>query len=465
MTKTDPHPDSGATFRLIWSLAWPQVLMMLAHFLIGFVDVVVAGRIDREVQASMGLMTQCLFFFLIIAIALANGSVAAISQSMGAGLPRRVRRYVGLCLMLAAGFGAIFLFIGLPLQGLLLDALQTPESIREISGEFLFIYLLTLPAYSVLAVGNAVFRAQRMVRVPLYAMLLVTTLNAVGDFGLGLGWWGFPNWGYQGLAWTTFGAITAGALFILAALWRFSLLRSDAFPPIRWIKRALPYLYKVAWPAGLMQIFWQTGYLALYAVTASLPAGGVEAVAGFTAGMRIESILFLPAFALNMTASVLVGNFLGAGRADEARRTALRILFSGCAAISLCAVLVWIFIEPITALVAPDMAVRLQAADYLLFNLLAIPFTVGSFILAGTMTGAGGTIYTMIVFGACTWLLRLPLAYVLSHLILETSTGIWVAMLASQAVQALVMFYLLLYGNWTKYAMRANKTAPASRGA
>ena len=71
-------------YRTIFFLSWPVILMMGTNFLIGFTDVWVAGQIGKEVQASMGLMTQMLMFFVIIASALASGSVAAISQSLGA---------------------------------------------------------------------------------------------------------------------------------------------------------------------------------------------------------------------------------------------------------------------------------------------------------------------------------------------------------------------------------------------
>ena len=52
----------SAPYATIWGLTWPQVLMMLFHFLIGFVDVWVAGRISREAQACMGVMSQAMFF-------------------------------------------------------------------------------------------------------------------------------------------------------------------------------------------------------------------------------------------------------------------------------------------------------------------------------------------------------------------------------------------------------------------
>jgi len=42
----------SADFHTIWTLAWPQILMMFLTFLIGFVDVYVGGRLDREPRRS-----------------------------------------------------------------------------------------------------------------------------------------------------------------------------------------------------------------------------------------------------------------------------------------------------------------------------------------------------------------------------------------------------------------------------
>jgi len=52
-------------FASIWRLAWPQILTMFLYFLIGLADVYVAGLLGREVQASMGMLTQAMFFFMV----------------------------------------------------------------------------------------------------------------------------------------------------------------------------------------------------------------------------------------------------------------------------------------------------------------------------------------------------------------------------------------------------------------
>ncbi|MBA4358545.1 MAG: MATE family efflux transporter, partial [Desulfovibrio sp.] len=262
--QTDPGQN---TTRLIWSLSWPQVLMMVFHFLIGFVDVWVAGRIDYRMQASLGIITQSLFFFLVIATAVAGGGVAAISQSLGAGRTLRAERYIGLCLIVAVVFGLLFPLVGLPAKGLFVRLLQVPQDIAPLTEYVLEVFLYTLPPYYLLIVQNAVFRARKQVMVPLYAMILVTVVNTLGDLGLGLGLWGLPRLGIKGVVWATFWSISLGAAFGLFMLRRDGTLRRQIFAPWRWVRCASPYLFKVAWPAGLMQVVWHSGYLVLFAIT------------------------------------------------------------------------------------------------------------------------------------------------------------------------------------------------------
>ncbi len=117
------------------------------HFLIGFTDVFVAGRLGKNVQACMGVISQAMFFFLVVAMAVGNGSVAAISQSLGSKLPLRAQRYMGLSLQLGFIFGLIILVGGLLGLDIFLKLLQIPEEIYPIAR-----YLLKSPYISFLPI-------------------------------------------------------------------------------------------------------------------------------------------------------------------------------------------------------------------------------------------------------------------------------------------------------------------------
>jgi MATE family multidrug resistance protein len=212
-------------------------------------------------------------------------------------------------------------------------------------------------------------------------------------------------------------------------------------------------------------VLWHTGYIVLFAIVASLPFDAVNALAGLAAGMRIESLLFLPAFAFNMTASILVGHFLGAGNKVEAKRAGLRILGTACGLMSIVAVAFWPFIDPMARFLAPEADVTIQAAVYLKYNIVSIPFTVASMTLGGIMTGAGATIYNFWIYSSASWLVRLPVAYVLGHLVLQDAEGVYIAMLISQVFQSTIMFYIFMYRDWYRFSMikrKKNTTAQAA---
>jgi MATE family multidrug resistance protein len=199
----------------------------------------------------------------------------------------------------------------------------------------------------------------------------------------------------------------------------------------------------------------------IFAITASLPAGSVAALAGMTVGMRLESFLFMPAIAFNMTVSVLVGNSLGAGDKAEARRIALVLSLSGCLLISVIAAIMWPFRGDLAALLSDAPAVQAQTVSYLFYNLLATPFTAGSMILGGVMMGAGATRYNLAVFASSFWLVRLPLAWLFGHVLWGEAAGIFLSMLVSQAVQACAMLWVLLRLDWTRFSLRRAGTAAA----
>ncbi len=444
-------PEAG--FGRIWKLAWPQILMMFVYFVIGVCDVYVAGRINRETQAAVGMMSQAMFFFQVIAFAVANGTVAAVSQSLGAGLKKRAVRYIGLSLQAGLAMSVLIFALGFAGRDLFLGLLQVPAPMLPVAGYILDVFLLLLPIHYLFIITNAVFRAKQRVMIPLASWGLAAVLNGVGDFGLGLGWFGLPELGYKGLAWSTFGAVSGGLCINLVLLGLEGTLAREAFPPWRWIRKGLPYLFRVAWPSGLMQILWNTGYMLLYAITASLPFDNVVALAGMAAGIRVESLIFLPPVAFNFTAGILVGHFLGAGAPDEAKRVGYRILGVGVAAVTIMSVCIWPFLDEAAGLLTPDPAVRAEAVSYLRYNLLAIPFTVTGMILIGALVGAGATVYNMAVTTFSIWGVRLPLAWYLGHVAFQRAEGVWAAMLVSQMVQALAILYVYQFKDWPRFGL------------
>lgn len=442
---------------VIWGLVWPQTVMMLCTMTIGLTDMWVAGRIDSGVQAAIGVSNQLMAFFMVLGAALGSAAMAAVSQSFGACKRKRGRRYAGFVIVLAVGMGLVLAVLGgLSREGIL-SVLQVPAELRPETLFFLNIVLLGLPAQYVMGLGGTLFRATRNVMMPLLITGVACGVNVVGSLGFGLGWFGFTNFGAAGIAWSTFGSLCVSAVLTVVLLERCHLFLAGIVPPLRWMKKAGPYLMKVAVPAVVTQFLWQTGYLMLYAIVGSLP-NSVTALAGMTAGMRIESVLFMPAMAFNVTASILVGNALGAGDKEGAKRIALVTVLCGAVLMSLIAAAMWPWMPELAAVFSDNEEARWHIIAYLTFNILSTPFTVGGMILNGVMTGAGATIYALVINTSCVWLVRLPLGWLLAHGMGGGARGMYIAMLISMAVQASCMAWVFFRRNWTKYAMNKGES-------
>ncbi len=441
--------------RDILDLTWPQTAMLLCQFVVGITDVWAAGRLGSDVQASIGLIAQCQMLLMTLAFAGSGGAVAAVSQSLGARRLLRARRYVGLVLIGGVLVGLVPALIGFWLRIPFLQSVRTPEAIMPTALLFLEVYLATLPFQYVLTIGGAVFRASKSVRIPLYVTAGVGVINVAGDLGFGLGWWGIPAYGAAGIAWSTFASVTLGAAALTALAVREGLFTAQSFAPLRWIRKGAPYLFKVAGPALLTSVLWQGGYVILFAVTAALPENSVTILAGLTAGFRLEAVLFLPAVAFNMTASVLVGHRLGERNGIEAQRTALTILGVGCGVMTLVGVVMWPLRGELAAFLTLDAAVQTEIIRYLSFNIMSVPFTVTGIILVGVFNGAGATFYPLVSLSSAVWLVRLPSAWILGHVFLCGANGVFAAMLLSQIVQASLLLFVLLRCDWKRFAMTA----------
>ena len=191
--------DKNSPYKSIISLAWPQFLMMFFHFWIGFLDVYVAGLLNSKVQASLGIVTQILFFLLIVAISFANGAVSTISQSIGAGRENRAKRFACVCMEVGLISGLILCTFGLFFKEQLVHVLKTPKEIYYITSYFLKVYVILVPVYYLFIVTNAIFRARKKVYIPLFSIMTVTILNGILNFCLCFGYWIFPKLGFKGL--------------------------------------------------------------------------------------------------------------------------------------------------------------------------------------------------------------------------------------------------------------------------
>ena len=420
---------------------------MVFNFFVGLADLYVAGFIGPGVQAAVGFVTQLFFIVIVLANAIGIGSAAMVSRAVGASNFGRAVEIARQSLIFGVVVAVIITAATILYCRQIVALAGMPLEIRAVAEEFLLIFAFALGPNYLLIIANTVFRAAGDVKKPLLVMSFVSLVNIIGDFVLVFGIPPFPEMGYLGIAISTASSIAAGMLISLALMatkrWRgvFTAPWQISVPTITRI-------VEIGWPSVFLQVAWQAGTIVLYNILSRLGEGTVTALAALTNGLRIEAIIFLPAFALNMAASVLAGQNLGAGDPQRAEALGWKTAGAGVILLSSLALPIFIWAELFASILARTPEVLAETANYLRITMVSEPFLALATILSGAVTGAGDTKATMWIIVACMWGVRLPLAYLLAITLGYGPTGVWVAMVASMMCYSLLMSLRFRGGRW-----------------
>ncbi|MDD5130509.1 MAG: MATE family efflux transporter [Candidatus Omnitrophica bacterium] len=426
--------------RQSWSMIWPMTLIMSFIFLIGLADVYVAGKISKEIQAAYGLASQIYFILSIIVMALTVGAVALVSQLYTSGKKDDFVAAVNSSLAVALVCGAVSTIIGFVFSGSIINVLNVPVVLKGPAIKLLQIYSIGLIFSYLLISSNGIMRASGLIRSSMFTMGIVCLINAALNFVLAFR----TPLGFAGIAVATVISSFIGCcmnLFFLRL--RINRIFKFSIPVVKAIVR-------IGWPAGLMQVLWQLGAMVLFLILAALPKHNIEIMAAFTNGLKIESAIFLPAFAFNMANAVVVGNLLG--EKNEQGAFFIGIVTSGFGVIVILFLTSLVMANAyfVAALLSPDETVVRESIRYIYIALLCEPVMAWGVILSGALNGAGDTKSVMKIVGLSIWLVRLPASFLLAFVLKMGASGVWWAMNISLLVQAFLMTRRYFKRKWLK---------------
>ncbi len=420
-----------------WSVAWPMILIMLFEFLIGLTDVFVAGRVGKEVQATYGYAVQLYFIFIVIANALTVGTVSIVSRQFTAADPNRLSMVVISSLSAAALAGVGLAVLAFLLAPAIMNALNMPSELKTMATSFVRIYAVGLLSQYVMINCDGILRSCNMVRNSLKSNAVAAILNV----GLCLFFVFRTPLGYKGIALSTVISVTVGSLLNLY------FVRRVITGSRRFLPSTVKDMLKIGWPMGALQVLWQLASVTLFLIIGELSQDRVAVLAAFAIGLRVESVIYLPAFAFNMANAVIIGNLLGEKRFAEAYRSGLTTAGIGVAVVAVLVVVVILNAPWIMSMLSTNDVVMREGVRYLYISMISEPFMAWGIILGGGLNGAGDTRGVMIRVALPLWIVRIPLAYMLVAVFDFGPSAIWWSMNASQAVQAFLMY--------RRYAQRA----------
>jgi putative MATE family efflux protein len=439
---------TGNEGRLILSFTWPMLLGNVLQQLYGIVDSIVVGNyIGKEALAAVGASFPIIFALISMVMGIAMGITIVIAQYFGAKDFEKVRRAIDTMYIFLFFAGILLTLVGILTSHWLFEQMGLPPELLPMAETYLDNYLIGLLAFFGYNGTAAALRGLGDSRTPLYFLIIATVVNLI----LVLLFVGVFRWGIAGAAWATVLAQTGAFLTGIWYLNRKHTLMKFSLHELRFDREIFRKSVRVGVPSGLQQTFVSLGMIALFVIVNKF---GTDVIAAFSVAGRIDGFAMLPAMNFSMALSTFTGQNMGAGKLERIRNgLKSTLIYSG--GISVLVTILVIFAgQPLMSMFSRDPEVIRIGWEYLVIvSSFYIVFSV-MFTFNGLMRGAGDTLIPMFITVLSLWLIRIPIAAVLSKTIGEH--GIWWSVPAAWTVGAIFSFLYYRTGRW-KRAVLVNR--------
>jgi len=453
--ETKPVTEVGlagwiAEARALARLALPLMITQLAQMAIMTTDIVMLGRLSSAALASATLGNTVFFLTWLIGFGPASAVSPMVAHVVGANPNDRARvRHIA-----RMGLWSV-LIVSLPLitillftQPILLALHQKPELARG-AGAFTAALCLGLPASLGFQVLRNFATALNRPTAPLIVMAMAIAFNALADYTLIFGHFGFPKLGLVGSGMASAMSFSFTFLAMLGviswtpALHKYRILRRFWRPV--WYE--LAEVFRLGMPIGLTTIF---EAMMFNAATLIMGTFGTASLAAHQIAMNVPSITFMVPLGIAMAATVRVGMAAGRGDGHAVRRAGYSAILMGVGFMAVTSTILWLIPERIAALYLPHTAANVAVIRIAItFLHVAAIFQIvdGLQVVASlSLRGLKDARAPMWIAGASYWLAGAPMCAWLAFGEGMKGLGIWYGLAFGLAVAAVAMvarFWLL----------------------
>ena len=365
--------------------AIPMIIGNLFQQAYTMADSAIVGRlVGEKALAAVGAAYSLTNIFICVAIGGGMGASVIVSQYFGHGNYGKLKKTVYTALVSFLVISVMLGVIGLAFSKNIMIAMNTPVEVLDMSVTYLQIYFLGLPFLFMYNVLSSMFNALGKSRIPLYFLIFSSVFNIVldwvfvADFALDV----------AGVAWAT---LIAQGVSVLGS---FTVIRKElkklegASDGIFEAEELLP-MAKIALPSILQQSTVSIGMMLVQSVVNSF---GAESLAGFSAGMRIESICIVPMAAVGNAISSYTAQNIGAGQLKRVSKGYVQankmVIFFG---VVICVILELFPTQFITLFLGADGSQVAIATGYGYLVFMGFFFFMIGFKMAadGVLRGAG----------------------------------------------------------------------------
>ncbi|ESP87255.1 MATE family efflux transporter [Candidatus Halobonum tyrrellensis] len=463
---------SGDIGRPLLYLALPIVITNLLQTAYNLADTFWLGQFSTEALAAISFAFPMVFLLISLGMGISVAGSVLVAQHTGADEPEQAEyaasQTVTFGILGAAVLGGVgFLFVGE-----FLGLLGASPDVLPLATDYMRVIAAGLPFMFGFFVFIALMRGYGDTITPMLVMLGTVILNIVIDpilifgfdsnplFGIigmrGLESGLFAATGYtgSGMAGAAYATVFSRAVALvvgLAIMFRgtrgVEIHLSDMAPDFSYARK----IVRIGVPASIEGTGRSLSVNLMLVIVGLFPTA---VVAGYGIGVRVFSVIFLPAIAVARGVETMTGQNIGAGKPDrgaEAARLAAIVTFG---VLSGAGVVVWLAAAPIANVFTDDPQVISVTEDFLRWVAPTFGFIGVMRSYTGSFRGAGKTLTAAVISILMLGFIRLPLAYAAvrppAFLAIDSlgSSGIWLSFAVSNVAGALMAYAWYQRGTW-----------------
>ena len=308
----DEYLITDAPLKALTFFAMPMILGSFFQQIYNMADSIIVGQfVGSSALAAVGACAALTNVFICVAMGAGVGAGVLVSRYFGAKEYGKMKTIVSTSLLSFLALSIVLGVLGLCFSHPMMRGLQTPPDILDEAVLYLRVYFAGFPFLFMYNILSTMFTSIGESRIPLALLIFSSVLNIFMDL-----------WMVAGLGLGVFGAalatlIAQGISVVFSLLIFLHRMRRYESPFQRFDWRGLQSMLQIAVPSILQQSTVSIGMLIVQAVVNPF---GTQALAGYSATMRVENVFSLIFVSIGNAVSPYVSQNLGAKKIDRIKK-------------------------------------------------------------------------------------------------------------------------------------------------
>ncbi len=439
--------DYTKEFSYNLKLAYPVILGMLGHTLIGIVDNIMVGKLGSTELAAVSLGNSFIFVAMSIGIGFSTAITPIVAEADAEKNDKKIRSAFQHGMILCSMLG-VALFILIVLAKPVMNMMHQPEAVVSLAAPYIdwvafsLIPMIIYQGYKQFADGLS------KTKYSMYAIFMANVVHIFFNYMLIYGIWIFPKLGIIGAA---LGTVISRIMMVvfMDLLLRYNAAFKTYFKGFKFKSLHKSMMRKVidlGFPSAMQMLFEVALFTSAIWISGSI---GKTSQAANQIALTVATTTFMFAMGLSVTAMIRVSNQKGLNDYKNLIIVARSIF------------LLAILVETIFAILfiilhnfLPHLFLNLDNGSQVLDNrevisiaskllLVAAIFQISDgiqVVVIGALRGLQDVKVPMYITFVAYWVIGFPVSFILGKYTTLEATGIWIGLFAGLSSAALFLY-------------------------